>query len=122
MTIQRATPGPTLAARYPPAAPTASRMMTGMNSTFTCVRVVTTVCSPSIISLRGRVMTPILSRTRSRGSDMSDVTSTDGCAVDHESSEVVDVLGPSLQRRAVRHRDADVRAEGHAAPQVRLAD
>jgi hypothetical protein len=31
--------------------------MTGMNSTFTCVRVVTTVCSPSIISLRGRVMT-----------------------------------------------------------------
>ena len=39
-----------------PAADTASRMIRGTSNALTCVRVVMTVCSPSIISLRGSVM------------------------------------------------------------------
>src|SRR5215218_1276782 len=98
---------------------TTSRMTNGMNSTLMCVRVVATICSPSIISLRGRVMSVIFSRRRSH---VGDITRDDRRTVDQQAAQVVDAGRLSLQGAAVREAHADSRAQRDAPSDVRVAD
>jgi hypothetical protein len=104
-TTQPALPSPLSpisAIRKPAATQTTSSTRKGRNNLFTCVRVVSTVCSPSIISLRGRLMGLILSLRRT---EMGDVARADRAAVDEQAPQVVDAGGLPDEDLLARQRD-----------------